>query len=154
LKPANILVSAGGRPTVLDFGVSFWSDPAGRLTEDWCLLGTPRFLAPEQISDGSVDARTDLYAVGVILFEALTGRGPHEASNLATLLQVRAAKPALPILDVAPDLSEAVAAVIDRLLSQVVSDRPRSAGEVLAALRGQPTFARAEPMLPRLGGKA
>jgi hypothetical protein len=154
LKPANILVSPAGRPTVLDFGVSLWNDPSGRLTAAGNVLGTPRFLAPEQILAGAVDARTDLYAVGVVLFEALTGRMPHEAPDMMTLLRARLAKPALPVHFVAPDVPDAVAMLVDRLLSQQASDRPRSAGEVLAVLRGQPAIARAAPLLPRLGDGA
>ncbi|WP_437504203.1 protein kinase domain-containing protein [Sorangium sp. So ce1099] len=151
LKPDNLLVCAEGRPTVLDFGISHWQDPTGQLTADGQILGTPLYLAPEQILDRQVDARTDLYAVGVMLYEALTGQIPHEARDVMVLLRRRLAEPALPVRELVPDLPAAAAEVIDRLLSTRIEQRFRSATEVLAALRGQPSAAWAGPTLPRLG---
>ncbi|WP_437287594.1 protein kinase domain-containing protein [Sorangium sp. So ce406] len=153
LKPENILVGADARPTVLDFGVSRWGDPGGdRLTRAGQILGTPLYLAPEQILGRAVDARTDLYAVGVMLHEALVGRAPHEAEDVQALLRARLATPAPPARELDPELPDAVAQVIDRLLATRSEDRFRSAVEVLAALRGEPAASRAAPSLPRLGG--
>ncbi|WP_437627889.1 protein kinase domain-containing protein [Sorangium sp. So ce1151] len=152
LKPDNILVSADGRPIVLDFGVSMWRDQTGQLTESGQILGTPLYLAPEQILGRAVDARTDLYALGVILYEALTGRFPHEAPDVMSLLRARLAQPALPVHELAPEVPAQVAEVIDRLLSPSSEQRLRSASAVLAALRGEATAALAGPALPLLGG--
>ncbi|XXX78722.1 serine/threonine-protein kinase [Sorangium sp. So ce134] len=152
LKPDNILVSADGRPTVLDFGVSLWRDQTGRLTEGGQILGTPLYLAPEQIFGQAVDERTDLYALGVILYEALTGQVPHEAPDVMGLLRARLVQPAPPIHEFAPDVPAQVAEVIDRLLSSSSDQRFRSALAVLSALRGEATAARAGPALPLLGG--
>ncbi|WP_437657783.1 protein kinase domain-containing protein [Sorangium sp. So ce1182] len=155
LKPDNILVGEGARPTVLDFGVSRWGDPGGdRLTRAGQILGTPLYLAPEQILGRAVDARTDLYAVGVMLHEALVGRAPHEAEDVQGLLRARLATPAPPARELAPELPDVVAEVIDRLLATRSEDRFRSAAEVLSALRGEPAAGRAAPSLPRLGGDA
>lgn len=154
LKPANILVSAEGRPTVLDFGVSHWRDPLGPQAEEAQVVGTPRYLAPEQILGGAVDARADLYAVGVILFEALTGQGPHEASSMVELLRARLNQPAPPVAALAPELPPEVGAVIDRLLSRRPEQRFGSAAEVLAALRGQPSGEVGEGLWARLAGGA
>ena len=156
LKPDNILVSPEGRPTVLDFGISLWRDSlwrdaTGRLTDAGQILGTPLFLAPEQILDASVDARTDLYAVGVMLYQAVTGVGPHEATTMLRLLQARISNPAPPVRERAPDLPAAVAAGIDRLLELRMEQRFQSASEVLAALRGEPSTERCATVLPRLG---
>ncbi|WP_437570129.1 protein kinase domain-containing protein [Sorangium sp. So ce542] len=143
LKPDNILVSAEGRPTVLDFGVSLWQEPAGSLTGPGRIVGTPLYLAPEQIRDRPVDARSDLYAVGAMLYQALAGEAPHahDEPDLSTLLQRRLLNPATPLRVLAPEVPAVVAGVIDRMLAPRPEDRFRSASEVLAALRGQPGVA-------------
>ncbi|WP_437586794.1 protein kinase domain-containing protein [Sorangium sp. So ce1000] len=151
LKPDNILVSPEGRPTVLDFGVSLWRDPADRLTEAGEILGTPLYLAPEQILGKAVDPRTDLYAIGVMLYDALTGQIPHDREDLQTMLRARLLEPAPPVHELAADLPADVAGIVDRLLARDKEQRFRTATEVLAALRGQPAIARAGPTLPLLG---
>jgi len=150
LKPANILVSAEGQPTILDFGLSHFGSPTGEgLTEEGQMLGTPAFLAPEQISGGPVTPRTDLYAIGVIFYAALAGRLPHEAKDIGGLLRARLTQRPAPLKDVAPSVPLSVAAAIDQLLSIEASSRPRSAAEALERLRGQ--RATTSPLLRRLG---
>jgi Protein kinase domain len=138
LKPANVLVDAEGRPTVLDFGLSLRGSIADGLTAEGAVLGTPAYLAPEQILGRPVSAATDLYALGVMLHESLAGRLPHEASDFAELLRARLTRAATPLLQVAPDAPIAVAWLVDRLLSRAPEDRPGSAEEVLDALQGAP----------------
>ncbi|WP_437985161.1 protein kinase domain-containing protein [Sorangium sp. So ce117] len=154
LKPDNVLVDAEGRPTVLDFGISLWSEPGARLTQANQVLGTPLYLAPEQIMGAAVDARADLYAAGVMLYQALTGHVPHAAKELKALLLARLSSPAVPIQEVAPGTPAQLAEVINRLLAQRPEDRFRSAAEALAALRGGRVSRRHGPELPRLGDLA
>ncbi|WP_437758324.1 protein kinase domain-containing protein [Sorangium sp. So ce1389] len=154
LKPDNVLVDAEGRPTVLDFGISLWSAPGARLTQAGRVLGTPLYLAPEQLVDAPVDGRADLYAAGVMLYQALSGRVPHEAEEVRVLLRARLSWPAVPIQDVVPDIPAQLAEVVDRLLAQRPEDRFRSAAEVLIALRGGRVPRRHGPELPRLGDRA
>ncbi|WP_437970911.1 serine/threonine-protein kinase [Sorangium sp. So ce260] len=151
LKPDNVLVDAAGRSTVLDFGVSLWSEPGARLTGAGQIVGTPLYLAPEQIFGTAVDSRADLYAVGVMLYEALTGRVPHETGELGALLRARLSQPVLPVHELAPEVPAPVADAIDRLLSRRPEDRFRSATEALAALHGRRAALREGPELPRLG---
>ncbi|WP_437679926.1 protein kinase domain-containing protein [Sorangium sp. So ce131] len=154
LKPDNVLVDAEGRPTVLDFGISLWSEPGARLTQDNQVLGTPLYLAPEQIVDAAVDGRADLYAAGVMLYRALTGRVPHEAEGVRALLNARLSWPAVPIQEIDPGIQAQLAEVINRLLAQRPEDRFRSAAEALTALRGGRVPRRHGPELPRLGDHA
>ncbi|WP_438035771.1 protein kinase domain-containing protein [Sorangium sp. So ce204] len=154
LKPDNVLVDAEGRPTVLDFGISLWSEPGARLTQANQVLGTPLYLAPEQIAGAAVDGRADLYAAGVMLYRALTGRVPHEVRGVKALLLARLSGPAVPIQEVAPGIPAQLAEVINRLLAQRPEDRFRSAAEALAALRGGRVPRRHGPELPRLGDPA
>ncbi|MCC6552268.1 MAG: serine/threonine protein kinase, partial [Polyangiaceae bacterium] len=149
LKPANVLVDAGGRITILDFGLSRLDAPRGdALTLDDEVLGTPAYLAPEQIHGDPVTARTDLYAAGVMLYQALSGRLPHEAKDLMGLLRARLTRRPAPVLDLAPGTPPLVAEIIDDLLAIDPSDRPAGADQVLARLRGERLAA--EPALPRL----
>lgn len=152
LKPDNILVSAEGRPMVLDFGISQWSEPGGQLTEVGTILGTPLYLAPEQIVGRPLDGRSDLYAVGVMLYAALTGHVPHETTEVEAMLRARLLQPVARVQEIAPEVPAVMAGVIDRLLTTRIEDRLRSATEALALLRGQPGVGRAGPALPRLGG--
>jgi serine/threonine protein kinase len=81
IKPQNLLLDERGILKVMDFGVSRLADSAGGVREAGLLIGTPAYMAPEQLLGDDVDERTDLYATGVVLFECLTGRLPFEAES-------------------------------------------------------------------------
>lgn len=138
LKPENVLVRPDGYPIMLDFGVSLLHTPGSKkLTSERQIMGTPLYLAPEQILEKPADARTDLYAIGVMLHEALTGRVPHDALDVLTIVETRLGGPVRPIREIAPTLPPTIASVIDRLLAKRPEDRYASAAEVIAALRGE-----------------
>lgn len=134
LKPENVLVDASGHATLLDFGVAF--NPDLDSYSDRRMAGTPRYLSPEQVRGRGGDPRSDLYAVGVMLFNALSGRWPHDAPDRDTLFQRKLSQPARPLRTAAPDVPQAVAEVVDRLLQFRSSDRPGSVAELVAALKG------------------
>lgn len=154
LKPDNVLVSDEGRLTVLDFGLSLAVARGEETSARGQILGTPAYLAPEQIQTGEIDERVDLYAVGVMLYEALAGRRPHESAPLTTLIVSRLFQQPPPIQEFAPDLPPTIAALIDRMLAIDPDDRPRSAFEALSVLRGQPAERRANPVIHRLSSYA
>lgn len=138
LKPENILVRPDGLPVMLDFGVSLLPALGSKkLTSDGQIVGTPLYLAPEQIVDKPADARTDLYALGVILHEALTGRVPHDAKDMLSIVQTRLGGKSKSILEVDSTIPASVGAVVDRLLAVRPEDRFASAMDVIAALRGE-----------------
>ena len=95
LKPENVLITADGRPVVTDFGIAIMSG-ARRLTWRWLTsqLGTPDYMAPEQVQGERGDARTDVYALGVILFELLAGRVPWEGDNPLSIMNQAVTRPA------------------------------------------------------------
>lgn len=137
LKPANVLVDAAGRPVVLDFGLSAGMPLGATLTEEGAIVGTPAYLAPEQLFAEPVGPWTDLYSVGLLLYEALAGRLPHVGVDDARAsLRARVTQRPRPLAELAPGVPTRVADAVDRLLSVEPRQRPRSADELLRALRG------------------
>ena len=133
VKPANVIVEAGsGRARLIDFGIAHSLErEAGALTEAGTSVGTPRYMAPEQLSGDPVGPRTDLWGLGATLFEMLAGKPPFDGPTpLAISRQQAAGPPQLPNVDRA--LSELVASC----LAVEISDRPLHAGALAAALRG------------------
>ena len=140
LKPENVVVGDHGQVTLLDFGLAA-GQALGGAVSDQAIGGTLRYMAPEQLAGATVDARSDLYAVGLMLYEAMTGALPHAGSA-----RVRIHKDPIPIGTRAPELPAAIAAEIDALLAREPAHRPRSAWEVLERLeRDLPTW---QPALP------
>jgi eukaryotic-like serine/threonine-protein kinase len=135
LKPGNVFLCDDGSVKVLDFGMGKLTT-AEALTQQGYTLGTPEYMAPEQCIGGAVEARTDLYALGVLMYEALTGELPINSPNRRDLLDLhqrmipphmRMKRPDLPI-------PEELDAVIMRCLKKRVSERPKTALELEEAL--------------------
>lgn len=141
LKPANVLVTAAGVPIILDFGlVTGEAAPGLELTQVGGPIGTPRYLAPEQLLGWTrVDGRADLYAVGVMLYEALTGESPHRGADALSLGLAKLNDLPVPVEQRAADVPPAVADLIHRLLRRDPTERP-TAAEALQALRGAPVL--------------
>jgi serine/threonine-protein kinase len=112
LKPQNILLSDSGVVKIVDFGVAaVTSDMGTRLTRVGTLLGTPTYMAPEQVRSRAIDARTDIYSLGVIMYEVFTGRPPYVGEDMAVLFQHVEGKP-VPPRELNPDLPPALEAII------------------------------------------
>ena len=138
LKPGNILVGPAPdhRVTLLDFGLSVGRPVGTHLTGEGMVLGTPAYMAPEQVEGRPATAASDLYAVGVMAFESLTGRLPFPSLDARSLMLARVTRAAPLLASVRPDLSAPLCQLVDRLLARRPGDRPRMAGEALALLSG------------------
>lgn len=138
LKPANLFVTREGRLKVLDFGIARLLEHAtdDLRTATGVALGTIAYMAPEQAAGrrDEIDGRTDLYAVGAILFRLLSGRRVHEGRNGGEMLLLTASRPAPPLASVAPNVPAALAAVVDRALAFDRRDRFPDARAMRAAL--------------------
>ena len=130
LKPSNILFRADGRPVIVDFGLAKDLGSDTVLTLHGKLLATPRYMSPEQCMGKAVDTRSDLYSLGVMLYEMLTGKKIYDRANPAELVRLHVHEPA-------PRLPEEIAvhqALLDKMLAKDPDERFQNAAEVCAAL--------------------
>jgi eukaryotic-like serine/threonine-protein kinase len=143
IKPANVLVSADGRIKVTDFGIAKASRDDSDLTGTGAVLGTARYLAPEQVRGQPADHRADVYATGLLLYEMLTMRLPFRGD---TDLQTAIARLSAPPAPLPPETPTAVAAVVERCLALDPTRRYPTAGALAEALArlldGDPTAPR------------
>jgi serine/threonine-protein kinase len=143
LKPANIFLVEHGDETdfvkVLDFGlVKNVSENKGEdLTQTGLFMGSPKYMAPEQIRGDRVDARTDIYALGIIMYEMITGKVPFDRPNSVNILMAHVNEEAPPMRQMNPaiNLSPAIEETVGRCMAKDPDQRFRSMDEVLAALK-------------------
>ena len=152
LKPSNIMVDAQLVPRILDFGLSGGDPKAGHLK------GTLQYVAPEQLEPSQpIDERTDVYALGVILYELLCGRPPYTGSSGDILAGIRRGQPRLPI-ELSPDVPEGLQAVALKAMERDPAQRYPSAREMAADLEryldGRPVLARPSVYTTTLGDRA
>ena len=133
IKPANIMLMKDGTPKVTDFGIARIA--ASSKTQTGVVLGTPSYMSPEQLAGTKVDGRSDLFSLGVVLFELLTGEKPFQADSVATLLFQIANQPHQSPTKIRPDLPAACQAVIDRALQKDVTLRYQRGSEMAQDLR-------------------
>ena len=141
IKPANIFVTRAGVVKVLDFGIAVRAgEPSGgSATRDHqarpSVLGSPNYVSPERLMRRMADSRSDLFSLGIVLYEMATGVPPFAADTpVEMVLNVLEARP-VPVCDLAPDRPRALAALVHSLLARRPEDRCQSAGAVLRQLR-------------------
>ena len=147
LKPGNVIVTAGERVKVLDFGLArtrgitggdpAWSASRSSDAGDGQVAGTPPYMAPEAFFGHGSDVRTDLYSLGVTLFEMLTGRRPYGGEDMQTVRTAVLSGPTPRIREIDPDLPASLDAVVARSMARNIEDRYGSAAELADALRGE-----------------
>ncbi|MCB5180370.1 serine/threonine-protein kinase [Streptomyces antimicrobicus] len=143
LKPRNVMVRPDGTVTVLDLGVASVMDTdTTRLTSTGSPIGSPAYMAPEQAMGGAVGPYTDLYALGVLLYELLSGNVPFAGSTALGVLHRHLYEPPLPVRQLRPEIPQKLEDLLLHLLAKDPQERPSSAQEVYEAL---------VPLLPTAG---
>ena len=135
IKPQNIMFNRSGDVKIMDFGLAAPLEQRGTDAQGQ-VFGTPRYMAPEQVRGEPVDLRTDLYALGVLLFELASGTPPFEAPTIPELLGMHLEAPPPDVRALRPGLPEAYGTLVRRLLAKRKEDRPDDAGAVAAVLSG------------------
>jgi hypothetical protein len=143
VKPANILIAGEGEPYhayLTDFGLTKYTGSDSAITQTGMVVGTIDYMAPEQIHGAPVDARADVYSLGCVLFEALTGRVPYPRESNVAKMFAHASEPPPSVTAAAPDLAPAFDAVVARAMAKDPAERYLSAGDLgraaLAAAAG------------------
>jgi eukaryotic-like serine/threonine-protein kinase len=130
IKPGNIMIAANGQVKVMDFGIArAISESSATIAETSAIVGTASYFSPEQARGETVDARTDLYSTGIVLFELLTGRAPFRGENPVAVAYQHVNSEAVPPSSLNPKVSPALDAVVLRSLSKDRFERYQSASE-------------------------
>ncbi|MCP5094217.1 MAG: protein kinase, partial [Chloroflexi bacterium] len=133
IKPSNILMHPDGTPILTDLGIAAVSS-ATQLTRTDVTMGTPHYMSPEQAQGSKIDHRADLYALGIILYELLSGAVPFTGDSPIAVLNQHVNEPPQPLALVQPGLNDATYHVVEMALQKNVARRFRSAREMMAAI--------------------
>jgi formylglycine-generating enzyme required for sulfatase activity/nucleotide-binding universal stress UspA family protein len=152
VKPSNIMVDDNGQSTILDFGIVRAAE--GTLTPSMGFMGTPQYMSPEQ-ADGKkdIDARSDVYALGIVAYQMCTGQVPFDADSPLVVVRLQADKPPPVPRELNPQLSPEVEQVLLKTLAKKRQDRYQSAGEMALALRQAVETQQPKYQLEELYGK-
>jgi len=132
IKPQNVLVDAKGEAKLMDFGIARLAEAPEGVTQQGLIIGTPHYMSPEQVQGKQLDPRSDVYSLGVLIYEMLIGRRPFESSSLTGVLTAHITEAPKPPIDLRPDISPAMNKVILRCLAKDPAARYANAGALLA----------------------
>jgi serine/threonine-protein kinase len=158
VKPQNVLLNADGQAKMTDFGIARSVDVQG-VTITGTVLGTSEYIAPEQARGERVDAQTDVYSLGVVLYELLVGSVPYEGETFVTVALKHVNEPVPPVLERRPDVPPRVALAVERAMAKSRDERFSSMEELVDELEGcldeldpgdeQATMISRQPVAPR-----
>ncbi len=133
VKPPNIMILKQRLVKVMDFGIAKMASASK--TQSSMIVGTPRYMSPEQATGKDVDGRSDVFSLGIVLFELLTGERPFDAENMPALVMRIAKAPHAPLLKYRRDLPTRVQSILDRALQKEIQNRYRHASDMAQDLR-------------------
>src|SRR6184192_523160 len=134
IKPSNVRIASDGSIKIMDFGIA--RQQSADVTGSGAIVGTPTYMAPEQITNGAITPATDVFSVGCMLYELLTYQRPFEAESVhGVLYQVLTTEPR-PLRTVAPSIPAALERVVAKAMNKVPHERYESAGQMMNSLQG------------------
>jgi hypothetical protein len=151
IKPDNILLDKRGHVMVTDFGIAKAAQAAtaAQLTTEGMIIGTPQYMSPEQAAGDSVDGRSDIYSLGIVLYQMLTGAPPFDGDSAAKIIAQQLSATPPDIRRARPDVTAELATVLSRMLAKAPADRFQTASEVSRALVGAAPGAARDRVVPR-----
>ncbi|HEY2233450.1 MAG TPA: protein kinase, partial [Candidatus Angelobacter sp.] len=152
LKPSNIMVEPSGRVVVMDFGLAR-ADNIGQMTQTGAVIGTYQYMSPEQAKGAKADARSDIFTVGIILYELLTGKSPYAADGAMASLLKRTQEAALPASQVDPAVPRQLSGIVAKCLERDVTKRYQTVDDLLSDLKAFNGGSVVLPSAPRISQK-
>ncbi|NDH58345.1 MAG: 2-dehydropantoate 2-reductase, partial [Betaproteobacteria bacterium] len=136
IKPGNIMITDSGDIKVMDFGIArALADSGATLTSTWNIVGTAQYLSPEQATGGQADARSDLYSVGCLFYELVSGKPPFSGETPVAIAYQHVSAPLIPVTDIEPTLDPALNNFFSIALAKDSGDRYQSANAMLKDLK-------------------
>jgi serine/threonine-protein kinase len=136
IKPTNVMLKGDGHVYVMDFGLAKMAEARTGLTQQGTILGTPLYMSPEQAMGQPVDHRSDIYSLGVMFYQIITGTPPYTADSPVALLYQHQHAPIPDISQVAPETPQMIAAMIRKMMAKNPAERYQSCGEIVDELNG------------------
>ena len=137
VKPANIMLAANGGVKVMDFGIA---KAGGTMTATGQVLGTPNYMSPEQVKGKTIDGRSDLFGVGVLLYEMLTGEKPFDGQNITTIIYKIVSENPIPPRELDVTIHPGLSAVVTKALAKAPDDRYQTGAALVADLQNYKSF--------------
>ncbi len=134
IKPQNVLIDAKGEVKLMDFGIARMAEAPEAMTQAGLIVGTPHYMSPEQVQGKQLDSRSDVYSMGVLIYELLVGKRPFESSSLTGVLTAHITEKAKPAIDLRPEIGRDINNIVMRCLEKEPAARYADAGALLADL--------------------
>jgi serine/threonine-protein kinase len=134
IKPQNVLIDAKGEAKLMDFGIARMAETPEGVTQAGLIIGTPHYMSPEQVQGQTLDARSDVYSMGVLIYEMIVGRRPFESSSLTGVLTAHITEKPKPPFELRPEISRELNDIVMRCLAKEPGVRYADAGALLGDL--------------------
>ncbi|HXI11622.1 MAG TPA: protein kinase [Thermoanaerobaculia bacterium] len=134
IKPQNVLIDSKGTVKLMDFGIARMAESGESMTAAGLVIGTPFYMSPEQVQGKQLDARSDVYSTGILIYELLSGSRPFQSTSLTAVLAAHITETPKPLIDIRPEVGAKLSVIVMRCLAKDPAVRYATAGELLSDL--------------------